>query len=87
MENMNTVAECVALWNKNRKANKGRWVMGLHFEFNGLHYVIKSYDTWIQIIRVGNIKSGNPMEQNVTQASDWLANFVKATVNDVRATV
>ncbi len=63
--------ELLKAFNKERKANKGKWVF-FHGALNGLPVAIKSYNTWIQILKYNDWKDGGPMDCKVGAMNCWL---------------
>jgi len=58
-------------FNKERKANKGRWVF-FQGEIEGEPVLIKSYNTWIQVLEYRGVRDGSPMELSVRSMNEWL---------------
>ena len=58
-------------YHKERKANKNNWVF-FQGELNGETILIKSYNTWIQILDVSGVKVSGPMDCSVKQQNEFL---------------
>jgi|APSaa5957512535_1039671.scaffolds.fasta_scaffold42042_1 hypothetical protein len=69
--------ELLKAFNKERKANKGKWVF-FHGTLDGLPVAIKSYNTWIQILDYNGKRDGGPMDCLVGKMNCWLQESLRA---------
>jgi hypothetical protein len=69
----------IARFNCERKANKNRWIW-LDGEIDGIRVQTKSYNTWIQIAKLGDKRDCGPMDCSVKDMNEWLTKFLKSTV-------
>lgn len=63
----------IALCNRERKANKGKWVF-LSEVVEGIKISYKAYDTWVQVLIIDNVKHSSPMDISVKQFNEFLNN-------------
>ncbi len=59
-----TKQEFVTLVNTKRKEIKNSWVF-LGVIVDNKHVTYKAFDTWIQVLNIGDIRNGSAMDLNV----------------------
>lgn len=78
--NPTTVQALIADHDFHRKANKNRW-LALSAVISGHRVAIKSYNTWIQVLKVEgpntNFRDSGPMDCSVKACRDYLAQTLK----------
>jgi hypothetical protein len=52
--------------NKDRKANKDKWLFTME-EVEGCQVAVKSFNTWVQIMHSNGVKYSGPMDCSVKQ--------------------
>lgn len=67
-----TPQEAVAKWNDNRREGKNKWVVMQCELTTGYILYLKSFNTWIQVARLYNPGSKNPLYRTVTAATKKL---------------
>lgn len=77
MITLNSKSEILTYFNQQRKANKNKWLF-LTIEYENCIIQIKSYNTWIQILRVTKpeinytCQDSSVMDLSVKAINDWL---------------
>ena len=69
--------ELLKTFNAERRAKKDKWVF-FEFLLDGQAVLIKSYNTWVQVIQVGDVKGGSPMELSVKAMNEYITNFCQS---------
>ena len=71
-----TIQEFVKTINILRLENKGRWYQW-QGEVNGKQVALKSYNTWVQRLKVGDITHSGNMDVSVKEFKEFLSACVK----------
>jgi hypothetical protein len=74
--NAATVEEAVEKCNKERLGAKNRFCF-LEIEIGVKKFLVKQYDTWIQIFKFGDIRRGGPPDIKVGQYKEELAKMFR----------
>ncbi len=69
------MTELLQRFNKERKANKGKWIF-FHDTLNDQPVAIKSYNTWIQVVKYQGRQAGGPMDCTVKAMTEFLTKFL-----------
>lgn len=79
-----SVDDLIKQHNAQRKANKNRW-LSLSAVISGHRVAIKSYNTWIQVLKVEgplvNFRDSGPMDCSVKACRDYLAQALKPLIS------
>jgi len=86
MDKVSSIGELLFLFNKQRKANRNKWLI-CHFE-TPLHYIdLKAYNTWIQVLMITDksdnallLHDGSLCEQTVKACNGWLERTIKSII-------
>lgn len=71
-----TKIELIKKLNDLRKANKNSWVSE-YIDYNDNVIGIKSFGTWVQILKINNKTYSNNMDATVKQYNDFLNESLK----------
>lgn len=86
MITLNSKSEILTYFNQQRKANKNKWLV-LTIEYDNCIIQIKSYNTWIQILRVTKpeikhtCQDSSVMDLPVKAMNDWLEKALIDLIN------
>jgi hypothetical protein len=59
-----------------RKNNKNKWV-SQYIDYNGVQIGLKSYNTWVQILKVNDYNYSSCMDISVKQFNEFLNESLK----------
>jgi len=71
---MNT-KEFLKLANSERLNNKNEWIY-LSENVNGFNIEYKSFNTWVQVIKVGEFKDGSGADLNVSEFKQYIKDIL-----------
>ena len=77
-----TIDQIVQDWNDERRARKDEWFSFHAKTDDGAPVAIKSWNTWMQIVRIGEngapgfTRGSGPMDARVRDAQDFLRGFL-----------
>jgi len=64
-------------FNSKRKASKNKWIF-LKYSVNNKVVLIKSFNTYIQVIKIDELKDSGPMDCKVKECQIFLRDFLNS---------
>lgn len=71
MADCSSIYDFIMAFNAKRRANKDKWIC-VKCNVMDVTVTIKSFNTWIQILRFANVNTSSAMDMRVVDMNQWL---------------